>query len=412
MIQKKKMYLFTDYYPWGKGEKSFIEPELDKFREFYEIVIISIAPEGAFLDEASKSELPVGVEAVYWKRPHFFAFAMHALGYPFSPIARQDFARIKTEGFSISRVLDSIKTYGVSRALLSFYRKMGIFEKADVTFYSFWFNYQLLALAFEKRHRPIRLVSRIHGYDLYNSRNRHGRQSFQWFKKEMTDLIIFASSNAMYEFEKEFGPESHSGQYVTNRLGVPAQEGCAEKGDSERKLILSCSNVIPLKRVDMIARAIAASSHKDEICWVHFGDGECLDDVRNLAARLGLNASFFGHVRNDYVIDYYKKNQVDVVILLSESEGGCPVCFQEALSFGVPLIGTNVGGVSEEIDGNGVLLDSHPSLGEVAAAIDKICFAPEADIRHWRKRSEEIWNERFNAEANKLELIDILSSTE
>ena len=46
---KSKMIFLTSGYPYGKGEKSFVEPELNMFVNEYDVILIS---------HAAKNELP------------------------------------------------------------------------------------------------------------------------------------------------------------------------------------------------------------------------------------------------------------------------------------------------------------------------------------------------------------------
>lgn len=222
----------------------------------------------------------------------------------------------------------------------------------------------------------------------------------------MADLIIFASSNAKRAFERQFGLEKKPNQYIVNRLGTVQFPQLQRLKTTDTKLLVSCSNVIPLKRIELIAKAIAASSNKEKIKWIHFGDGPLLNEMRNMAQSLHINATFNGYTKNQEIINFYKNHYVDALILLSETEGGCPVCFQEALPFGIPLIGTDVGGISEEIDGNGILLHSSPTVKDIADAIDAVCFASDETTRQMRERSIELWNERFNLHQNKKDLLE------
>lgn len=48
---------------------------------------------------------------------------------------------------------------------------------------------------------------------------------------------------------------------------------------------------------------------------------------------------------NQLVYDFYRNNDVDVFVNLSESEG-IPVSIIETISFGVPVVATDVGGNS------------------------------------------------------------------
>ena len=84
---------------------------------------------------------------------------------------------------------------------------------------------------------------------------------------------------------------------------------------------------------------------------------------------------------------------------------------QEALAAGVPIVATDVGGVSETIDGNGVLLPSNPTPEEIAAAIKRICIAPESEWKRLSARSFTLWKERFDVGANKNALLRELRLT-
>ncbi len=62
--------------------------------------------------------------------------------------------------------------------------------------------------------------------------------------------------------------------------------------------------------------------------------------------RLQKQVTFLGHVSHDNLIELYRKHKVDLVVLPSLVEG-IPVAFMEAMAFGIPVLGTAVGGVSE-----------------------------------------------------------------
>lgn len=85
------------------------------------------------------------------------------------------------------------------------------------------------------------------------------------------------------------------------------------------------------------------------------GDGELLDEVKTLAHRLGLDGrvQFLGS-RND-VPDLLA--DADIFALISEYEG-LPISILEAMRAGLPVVASNVGGVSETVfDGvNGYLI--------------------------------------------------------
>jgi glycosyltransferase involved in cell wall biosynthesis len=84
----------------------------------------------------------------------------------------------------------------------------------------------------------------------------------------------------------------------------------------------------------------------------------------------------------------------------------------EAMSFGIPVIGTNVGGVSEiiEHETNGFLLSPTPSKEEVAAAIERFCSLTHDEVQTMRNNAYNTWDTKFNAQKNYKEFIRLIQS--
>lgn len=108
---------------------------------------------------------------------------------------------------------------------------------------------------------------------------------------------------------------------------------------------------------------------------------------------------FMGQVPNEQILRYYIDYKIDCFILTSENEG-LPVSIMEAESAGIPIVATNVGGIREMIDGNGVLLSANPTSDEVADAIISCIKCSKDEKEFMRKRSYEIWNSKFDAKQN------------
>jgi glycosyltransferase involved in cell wall biosynthesis len=74
-------------------------------------------------------------------------------------------------------------------------------------------------------------------------------------------------------------------------------------------------------------------------------------------------------VTHDAVRDFYLTQPVDVFVNASTTEG-VPVSIMEAMSFGVPVVATDVGGTGELVNSrNGALLVPNPTPAEIADAI-------------------------------------------
>ena len=83
-------------------------------------------------------------------------------------------------------------------------------------------------------------------------------------------------------------------------------------------------------------------------------------------------------------------------INVSESEG-VPVSIMEALSCGLPIIATNVGGVSEIVDAHvGVLIDKDFVFNDVSHAISELINNRECYSKMAFKKWKNICNEEKN----------------
>lgn len=80
-------------------------------------------------------------------------------------------------------------------------------------------------------------------------------------------------------------------------------------------------------------------------------------------------AELTGALSNRKVQERYLSESVDWNIMLSASEG-LPVALCESLSYGVPVIATDVGGIAELIDDScGILLPENPEKEEFVRGI-------------------------------------------
>ena len=146
---------------------------------------------------------------------------------------------------------------------------------------------------------------------------------------------------------------------------------------------------------------------------MHFGQGEEKEKLERLAKELlepmkNIKYEFKGFVTNEQILNYYGESRPSCFITTSLTEGS-PVSMQEALACGIPLIGTDVGGIYEMIEGNGYLLSKEPTPEETADAICKIYNLSETEHYAMSKKSLEIWSEKFDREKNNKQFLSILS---
>src|SRR5690606_34587560 len=129
------------------------------------------------------------------------------------------------------------------------------------------------------------------------------------------------------------------------RLGLPYAHPMSPVDGSVLHLV-SCSAVIELKRIHLIAEIL--SHITVPVKWTHFGDGPLMNEVKQKVGSLKLSkfCEFKGYVPNGEFLSYLQSTAISLVINVSESEG-IPVSLMEAISFGIPVAGPDVCGVPE-----------------------------------------------------------------
>jgi len=162
-------------------------------------------------------------------------------------------------------------------------------------------------------------------------------------------------------------------------------------------LIVSCSAVTTVKRVDWIFSALReiAVSGLARIRWVHFGSGPLLADLADRASDApdGLVIELRGQVENTEVTRFYADNRVDVFVNASASEG-VPVSIMEAIAYGIPVVATAVGGTPEIVSpalGSGELVDAETTTAEFASTIQRVATAPAGTYDPRR-----VWEARYD----------------
>lgn len=117
------------------------------------------------------------------------------------------------------------------------------------------------------------------------------------------------------------------------------------------KLILYIGNLIPVKGVSNLllafSRLIKQGGRKDVSLFL-IGSGSQERELRGVSKRLGIDEKVFFQGKRPHEEIPFWMNTADVFVLPSLSEG-FPLVIPEAMMCGVPVVATDVGGVSEAI---------------------------------------------------------------
>ena len=159
------------------------------------------------------------------------------------------------------------------------------------------------------------------------------------------------------------------------------------------------------ERKNQILAIKAVEKLKNEnITMTIVGDGPLLDDCKKYVRNHGLDniISFTGATNN--VESILINNNV---FIMTSTDEGLPVAAQEAMSVGMPLIMTDVGGCSELIDGNGFLIK--PNLEEVVKTM-KFFIDNREKISTYGEKSLEKFHHTFSLEKMHKKYIDIVNN--
>lgn len=271
-----------------------------------------------------------------------------------------------------------------------------MYQADRVVLYSYWTHEWATLLALLKAKQPdVRFISRAHGFDLYEHRHKMGAIPFRTLQLHAVEKV-FCVSQAGLDHMLASHPGNAS-KFELSRLGTRDQ-GRSQLSVSGTLQLASCAYVAPVKRVPMIARALALVNKP--VCWTHFGDGPDMPLLRELAAQLPAHVTvdLKGAADNSTIMRWYRENPVDLFVLTSELEGGVAVALQEAASFGIPLIATDSGGVRDIMnERTGILLAKEASADELAKVIDGFRQSPMATAE-FRAGVRAFWEENFRAE--------------
>ncbi len=280
-------------------------------------------------------------------------------------------------------------------------------DNKNTILYFYWGAWSTLAIPFLKKLGFDLIITRFHGWDLYEYR-KQGYITFRTDLLKNIDYAITISEDGANYLNAKYPNINFKTKII--RLGC-IKKGEAKLSDDSVLRIVSCSNVIPLKRINLIAEALTFIDF--ELQWTHFGDGECFDELKNQVLSIPENIKVVlpGRITPDKVLEYYSNNKIDLFLNVSTTEG-VPVSIMEAFSSGIPVYATNVGGTSEIVNNiNGKLLDKNISSENLANEIRTFYKFSKEKKSSFRKAALETYSNKCNFNTLSKEFINFLLTT-
>ncbi|WP_162052402.1 glycosyltransferase [Pontibacter pamirensis] len=273
-----------------------------------------------------------------------------------------------------------------------FIQKLVSTKSPKTVLYFYWGTGPALMIPLFKQKNFSKIVAKFHGGDLYEERS----NGYLPFRKSIFQTL----TNAL--FISEQGLNYASKKYRINnglvfRLGVKTY-GFAKHSQDDTFRIVTCSSAIPIKRLSLLIEALFHVQFP--VIWTHIGDGPLLPTLQKTASTLPnqIKANFLGFVPAHKVQEFYTEDTVDLFINVSETEG-VPVSIMEALSAGIPVVATDVGGTHEIVNAeNGKLIAPDISASELAGEISCFYNLPLTQKKRLREGAFQMFEKKSNAD--------------
>lgn len=384
-----KLYLFTGGFPYFKSLECFLEDEIKYLsKEFSEIIIIPFekdsnireVPENCIITPPIlDTKLKYLIRGIFNRRVF--------------PVIWKEFFKNKVF-LSRKRFFVWLKSFLQSNNYMNspVIKEIENNIKENDICYHYWGKWSnVISIFMEKRCHH---VARFHGFwDLWEE-DYDNYAPLRPQLVESLDYEVFISTKGLNYFQDKY-PQSHT---IYSPLGS-TDFGLSPLRKDNSYNIVSCSSVYPLKRVPLIFSSVLALANRNprvNYRWTHIGAGESFEELKSIiqtnANTKNIEIDLKGAKTHEEVLALYQKEHYDVFVNLSTNEG-VPVSIMEAISFDIPVVATNVGGMSDIVcPETGLLVSPNPTASEVADNISQVLTE--------RRNPRKFWSDYFNAEIN------------
>lgn len=232
--------------------------------------------------------------------------------------------------------------------------------------------------------KKIKIIYVSHGWSsIYNG----GKLAFLYTFIErqlskISDSILCISKKDFENAENIIGICNNKLKWITNKI-YPIKNIAVKDTENINIKILTVARLEAPKRIDLL---IDATKDLDYVELHIVGDGSQRSYLESVKHK---NVIFHGEINN-----FNNFRNYNIFCLISDSEG-LPLSALEAMSSGLPIILSNVGGCFELIDENGILVENDSKT--IKEAIIKTIL----NKKKFSEKSIEIFNKEYNLELTK-----------
>lgn len=412
----KNLILLANSFPYGNWEP-YLETEIKYLNEFDNVCICSLQTR----EEHIKSRRNIQGKnfsfcLVKYASKH--TYLINAVRSLFDiNFYKEIIYLIKKRKFNIRRFIQLIvfitRSHYEKKVILKNFQQKGIIEKLKKeggVIYSYRFEYQpYVAKLLNDKLKNYIIVSRAHGYDLYEERRITNYIPLRETLINELDYLLPISDDGKKYIKNRY--KIFDNKLKVFKLGTQCNYEFKFIPIGQKINIVTCSTLTKVKRIHLLIKALAMI--KDiKISWTHYGEGEYFEDIKRMCENElsdNIYYNFRGYIENKYILNEYKKGDFHLFLNVSESEG-IPISIMEAMSMGIPCIATDVGGNSEIVnDGyNGKLIEKDFDVSELAEIIREFYYMSEEKYYNYRKNAYDTWEKEYNADQNYKKFVNFL----
>ena len=221
---KKNLILATECFPFGKGEKPLIQTELDALISNFNLTIVSHAPAEVVVDIDNRTIFDASVRVVnidmndisVWNKIFYsLRFFLDIDGW------KEIGSILKSKKSFFTCLYQSLGYYVLSMYNWEQMKKQHVIdEKEDTIYYSYWYFYYTYSVTKHRnKYKKLKVVTRTHGFDLYDERYKGKRQPFRKQEDNRLDRVLFVCETAReYYIKKRYS--ENSSRYLVARMGT------------------------------------------------------------------------------------------------------------------------------------------------------------------------------------------------
>lgn len=258
--------------------------------------------------------------------------------------------------------------------------------------YAYWLGASALGMRWA--YPALKLVARAHGHDLFAARHAGHYLPMQTAQVAALDaLYCISDDGAAYA-------RAHLGHILRDilmmPLGTPATARRARPSSDGALRVVSCARVAPVKDLDLWLGALRLVT--TPVVWTHFGDGPDKARLMHASKRLPAHVQvrWAGAIAPDTVLARLTAEPFDLFVNTSRHEGR-PVSIMEALSVGLPVRATRVGGTAELLPKNWLWSRQEGAAG-IACSLDVFAQLSERERLAQGQLALTQWGHHANAD--------------